>query len=90
MALLHIELESLRLTARNLALMTEELDWQIQCVTRSCQTLQSSWYGEGYEQFQAEMDHCLRNLRYLSTQIGELSVRIKHEANIWEEVGTRL
>ena len=90
MPLLHIEPEQMRVTARRLARMAEEIDWQVQRLENTRQTLQTSWQGNGRWLFQTEMDHRLHTLRRLSREVGELSARLQGEANTWEEIGIRL
>lgn len=89
MALLHIEPEALRATARRLTLMAEEMDWQIQRLENVRQILQSSWQGDGRLHFDTEMNARLYALRQQSREIVSLALRLQREATCWEEIGIR-
>lgn len=86
MPLLHIEPEELRITARRLTQMADEIDWQVQRMENARQILQTTWKGNGRLQFQEEMDHRLHTLHRLSYEISGMSLRLQSEANKWEEV----
>jgi uncharacterized protein YukE len=89
MPLLHIEVEQLQITAQSLRLASEQIDWQIQRMENTRQSLQASWQADGRLHFEDDMNHHLHNLRRLSQEIAELSVRLQREALKWEQIGYR-
>lgn len=86
MPILYMQTEQVRTYGQRLMLMANTLSESAQGLTQSQSMLQSEWDGNSAVEFESELQQLLQGVRAYSDSANNLGVRLKNEADEWEQV----